>query len=1737
MPLFDPSAPDISTLAFGADTHSATNGDPSIFESLSNVITKGVPLTGLSVVNSFANTGIELGNWMTGDDTKLLNVRDELGDGEYADYYDKHQQGIEAAGLVAGSFIPGTLALKGYGAAISALKLAKDAGELTPTIARAVGLLPSIRKDEIIEGAINEINMGDKGYYASMNVDKLKAIAYGAGDAALQSLAFEAATAATMKASPLLDKDSLGDVTSNMFYGALVGGAVGGVLDTIFIRGAFNKALLFADKDSKLQELSKRLGIGGYLAGDRVAALVQSLDDIPTNSLSVLASKKLAGNRQTAILDAKKMLQTITPEDSGDVSNAFFDKLLDMKEAGNWDKETTYNYLARLSKIERATNAPAEDTPNGTIFYVNSVSKDDTLAGSITNVPEEFTPTTMAERQARMAVNPKDVDYQLGYRIKDGASEIKVARFSDNITAGDSTVSRYANKGEAFNDGMDIYVDKNMRVQVNPDAANIERVARPGESRPLSAREEIAYRSSGQLPPNSKSLYGASVNFNTIDGTVSESGIPVVGDFGKPKLVDKGLVYGDKFSAQSLLSTLDASSAPIEYNARTVWAAARGVLAGDNIAGNDIPMMEQLYKSIMSRAQGVSENVADKVGKSIDYHNALGIKIDGEELPKGVNAYLQILKNAKDEMIANTIKDNPKYGADIAAMKANVPKDYIAGGMKSIDPKDMIVDPEQWSRVNNVRLNYDIGNIYQNDGQLLRGMIDVNYRIDLIKKAAETASAQFFGKDWQNFVSALPSTTALIDGVGPKFLKFSNAAYGSLGQQMERMGRWMAKWQTERMSAISERLSPVTNAIRNDEVASAELGMFRNVRQRTGERYVFLPPQIAAKYSMAEADGSSNMAVIAKSVVRDKAGNITDWNQDYTPEGFVNSFHADVAKDFGVKDGNYTSYRLSPTVARFERANQEINDYRITARNNWLVAQGLSPRFEPGTLYAPPIDTGKYPHFALVRNIQGKGGADDSVAMVVAENAKDLEAKIGALRSDFEVYTKSDLKKYHEVQGDYEYDRNFSEGQVNNAIRRNGILNNVFPDTRAETIIRDYTDWHTRQELRLARDHVELANGQLFAELRAMGDRFTAAETSQTGFTSSLLGRTVPNPYNSYIKTALNVSEKDEYRLWADANEKAESFFSTAFRVAKDATTAANKGMISYEEASAMSERFGLGNPYSAATNALSAYTNIANKLPPARYLTKIVSTANSILGASIIKLDAWQQLIHAVSTPILTLAEANSAGNLLRVELPDGSGRSIPSASKVLFESIGEFFDSTIRAKYSPLYKQIGASRIPENEYFQAVEALTLPYGKLSESGLATKMSNMVQIGQKLMGTNLSEDFTSWIAANSARKIFEAAGYTGQQLSDNIVSFVNRVKGNIVSSQRPIAFQGPIGQAIGLFQTYQFNLYNQLFRYVENGEGKTVAMMAAMQNTLFGFSSLPGFQLLNTHIIGNSANNPDHKDLYTATYNMLDKKLGDWLLFGSLSNLPSLLTNGAVAGVGLYSRGDVNPRQVSLLPINPADYPAIAAGVRFAGSLMDTVGKIDKGGDTLSSLLIGLEHNGLSRPLQGIAQLINGYSTNAKGSLIASVPNPLLGDNTSGWSEFFSAGNYARLLGARPLDEAVAIDQQYRSTLYQAKNIARIEALGKGVKTTLYNNQAPDDEQLQKFQSEYAQAGGDQKSFGKKMIEWTTDANASVANKTYRSLRNPVMQQMQQVMGGIPLPDFRNNGSVANAMPLPGTE
>jgi hypothetical protein len=238
------------------------------------------------------------------------------------------------------------------------------------------------------------------------------------------------------------------------------------------------------------------------------------------------------------------------------------------------------------------------------------------------------------------------------------------------------------------------------------------------------------------------------------------------------------------------------------------------------------------------------------------------------------------------------------------------------------------------------------------------------------------------------------------------------------------------------------------------------------------------------------------------------------------------------------------------------------------------------------------------------------------------------------------------------------------------------------------------------------------------------------------------------------------------------------------------------------------------------------------------------------------------------------------------------------------------------------------------------------------------------------------------------------------------------------------------------------------------------------LQGTFNGLNGLPAFQAINTHIIGTASGNTNNRDLYNLTYGALGETAGNLLVYGLPSNI--LQTN-------IYSRGDINPRNLTIVPVNPADIPIVSIFSKTIANSYNTIKQIANGGEVADSLLIALENNGLNRPLAGLAQVARGFG-NADSKVYSLTDK----GNLSYANDLVSFSNISRLAGGKPLDEAIVRDSVYRYGVYQAYDTAKRNELGKAVKTTLLAGDIPTEVQLENFMQEYVAIGGKQKDFNK---------------------------------------------------------
>jgi len=199
----------------------------------------------------------------------------------------------------------------------------------------------------------------------------------------------------------------------------------------------------------------------------------------------------------------------------------------------------------------------------------------------------------------------------------------------------------------------------------------------------------------------------------------------------------------------------------------------------------------------------------------------------------------------------------------------------------------------------------------------------------------------------------------------------------------------------------------------------------------------------------------------------------------------------------------------------------------------------------------------------------------------------------------------------------------------------------------------------------------------------------------------------------------------------------------------------------------------------------------------------------------------------------------------------------------------------------------------------------------------------------------------------------------------------------------------------------------------VENSDKKSLAILFGLQSSLFGLQGLQGSKQ-SILILSGTLQTIQIIQISTAVFLLLfDKKLGDYLLYGTVSNW---------LGTGLYTRGDIQPRQITILPVNPKDYPAVSGSIKFLSNIFDASAKIKRWRKFN-------EYNPAGIRTQWNQSAFDRHRTN--GSRLHYNEQRSLISASNDW---FSLTSAARMNGSRPLDEALTMDALYRKLLIKQR-------------------------------------------------------------------------------------------------------
>lgn len=1673
----------IESVLASADTSRVQAGGRSWYEPVVDFITAGLPGAVVSAAHSFYNTGAAVTRVFGSEaqDIDTAKVLTDLNE-NWGKYYQENKNVVDTVGFIGGALAPGGLALKG----LKLLRTGTAAGTY-----RTVFGYTAAKEKFYLDAALKDISQAGGTVYSQLNKNKLLALAYGGADQALQAAVFETAATITMHASPMFEDESLKDIVWDMGKNAIVGGVIGGAIQGLIQKGIYKQAGKLVESTGRKYNTLPGFPESTLGLGDQLMQFHEAFQALPDSVLSSDTSLKFVykihGQEHPVDLSTEKLYTTGLQATERRALQEFKSRITNAVSSDTSVGSAVASAFENIMAEGRSLKLPAEQIRQKLGDYLFGLEGFEGIGAAPINFDKEIAYITPGAKivpgdspQALFSatrVTNKDIGYRIVGNLSDARSVVVgtqgVVSVKDAILQGYDII-QHGPKGT---------------VVINPNSA-IFKIAR-------SLDDENNMRTV----------------FNTRTMMTSESAIPTIADIatGQKPLTEPtitGVSAGNQFFRFSP-GTFNSAANSVEITARHLWATKIESLRKITIDPTDFSVLDQMVQKPEILGDGIFIGNANEA-TSLE---GLGMPLREYVLQQKVNtarklfAEAEVARTEVDKLRANLrvppaeLLDKATLHPQEVAYRLNVEQKWLQQlierdyDVRGLNTKDAFRPLESYGTRENVVFVYN-GATKQ---KLMQGsFVDAEAAFQERKyvahqkrmEASNAVLGQHAEKWWDIAYDTLKRTADAL-GAGPRGFAFSNADYNDpLRAMLQDSGKNVSNVALLRGDEVTGRLRPFAQKILDDSRAGAELSAVTTKARLTTE-----------KLTLVELDGQKRLV------------DLEGLKNYQTEQARAQRLGKTVTPEFKV------NIELSDPVFNFLLEHQNIHVKQLNERKILAAAAGQPIHWDPEALYLPPIDTRRVPYFAFVRPVEGKAFATSEVGMLTARTAEELKELASKVGSDYEVIYKADTERYFKAKGDYEFSRALNQPSLDPFMRKQGKLGDFLPSMDGKSVLDDYISYHMRKEQQIVRDAVELRYADIFSELKWLSGESTKAETSKMQFLGKIMAKRIEDPFNDYIKLGLNISKESEFTLWHQANEFVDALGSRAYKAVERAFGNAQKNAITWEEANNELDRMGLGRPFESIDAYTAAFTGQDRNL-----IKSAVAKGNMLLATFGLRLDMANAMINVISTPMMLAAEVSAIRKLMATEpammekftgltsVVDPANKvAVPTTKKMLLEAVRSYFTPEGKALVSGRFKDIGVIRTILEQHQQMIEDLAL-VPSVSAGKYSAQVDKALEFGAKWTGNNFAEDFTRYVSGHVMKQMTDVAVEAGKmsvkEQNAFISIFVNRVQGNYIASQRPIAFQGTIGAALSLFQTYQFNLFQQLFRHISNRDMRSVMTMGGLQTTMFGLNGLPMFDAINTHLIGSANINEQHYDAYTFAVQAGGKELGDWLMYGTASAFPIFSEKMP----SLFSRGDLNPRHVTIIPTTPTQIPIVEVGSRVVSNLINTAKMIGSGAGVLPSLLFGLEHNGVNRPLAGIAQVLQGASTTSQGSLISST------------SDFSAIATSARILGARPMDEALALNANYRKEAYKAADRARIEDLGVTVKTKIRNGSLTEDDVLE-LQARYAAMGGRIQSFSAAMQRWTTDAQYSVLNKVARAQTSQYGRYLNEIMGADELPDALSQG------------
>ena len=786
--------------------------------------------------------------------------------------------------------------------------------------------------------------------------------------------------------------------------------------------------------------------------------------------------------------------------------------------------------------------------------------------------------------------------------------------------------------------------------------------------------------------------------------------------------------------------------------------------------------------------------------------------------------------------------------------------------------------------------------------------------------------------------------------------------------------------------------------------------------------------------------------------------------------------------------------------------------------------------FDADVFYPGKMNLERYKHVAIIELAnQSTFNGSNRKGVIVAKDAQSLRDKLEKVEknfgSDLKIIRPDTSERYFKAIKEYKSDEAMSRSFIDSALENKGILSDFMPEM-ADNIIEDAALSIKQVGRSTIRSIVRSKYYDEIQTLQRLDESTTLAGTAP----SREAKKEAQSVYIDHIKQMLDISSSEKFESYMTVQERLDKFISASYQTIKGSVLGFSKATKpaevekAVENISGAMERFGLPEVY----KDFSDYV-IANTTAPTKQLRSLVAASQGILSTLTLRMDHAQAIVNSISVPILGRAAIQEALSAFKVPL-ERMQRIEKSlfmketgewaGDKILFQAMADSVQYAFGKKSFPSLAKAEETGIISStvrdiknandlvmwdegfisKLFGAEKALKWQEktAELAADEKFQKLKKAAEIVSGISANDISETFTKAVGVRIADIIGEAAGLSAQQTKALQWNIMTRIAGNYTASQRPVMFQGWLGQSIGLFQTYSFNMMQTAYRAISTRTNKAFTGMLTAQVGLFGAQSIPGFSMLNSYI---AKKTEGEEDFYTGIDSLdSERDFMAPLVYGLASGATIPIFGN---GIDFFNRGNLTPRTPILIPTSPADIPMVSYVTKFLGSMKDLVSNVSNDAGVWDSTLFAISKHGINRPLQGAAELIQGYrGTNQANKLVDY-------ETLDAWTIV------SKLMGTRSTNEAILVNAYYRANEQRRNRLESLSSLGEAAKISLRGepNGIYTQESLTNLMKSYAERGGRMDTFNQWVSNVLTDAHDDQLSIFLGTMKNPESRYLYEFM------------------------